>query len=231
MTCISILYSYTRIFRLVHVKQPACYDHTMLLVLYLFRQSDDVRTGSSGLCACMFHISAFLFQPGVRHSTVLCVVPPEEVSETFTLDTEITVTSVSEPQTLVFSRFEYMQRLYDSLPPEKLRNTPTVYVFDPLTPCIPPPSNPALCQSAAWSQSCRRKSGPTTQEWRGSTSTKGYECAAPSSKHCHNTAAGSVLASLPALLIQCAKVKFVSPHFHRSDGYLRTPSLSQSVSL
>lgn len=87
----------------------------------------------------------------------------------------------------------------------------------------------ALCQSAAWSRSCRRRSGPTTQELRGCTSTKGYECAAPSSKHCHNTAAGSVLASLPALLIQCAKVKFVSPHFHHSDGCLRTPSLSQSL--
>lgn len=102
------------------------------------------------------------------------------------------------------------------------------YVFDPLTPVISPP-DPALCQSAAWSLSCRRKSGPTTQEWRGCTSTKGYECAAPSSNHCHNTAAGSVLASLPALLIQCAKVKFVSPHFHHSDGYRRTPSLSQSL--
>lgn len=51
----------------------------------------------------------------------------------------------------------------------------------------------------------------------------------PSPKHCHNTAAGSVLASLPALFIQRAKVKFVSPHLHHSDGYLRTPSLSQSL--
>lgn len=32
--------------------------------------------------------------------------------------------------------------------------------------------------------------------------------------------------SLPALLIQCAKVKFVSPHSYSSDGYLRTPSLT-----
>lgn len=53
--------------------------------------------------------------------------------------------------------------------------------------------------------------------------------APPSSKHCHNTAAGSVLTSLPALLIQCAKVKFLSPHFQHSDGRPRTPSLSQSL--
>lgn len=39
--------------------------------------------------------------------------------------------------------------------------------------------DPAPCQSAAWNQSCRRKSGPSTQESRGSTSTKGYERAAP----------------------------------------------------
>lgn len=120
------------------------------------------------------------------------------------------------------------------LQPRKLRNTSTVCVFDPLTPAHPLPS-PARCQSAAWSQSCRRRSEPTTLEWRESTSTKGYECAAPSFKHCHNTAAGSDPPtppfSLPALLIQCAKVKFVSPHFHCSDGYLRTPSISLAHSL
>lgn len=102
-------------------------------------------------------------------------------------------------------------------------------VFESLTPLFLSFLLPdaALCPSAAWSRSCRIKSGPATQEWRESTSTKGYECAAPSSKHCHNTAAGSVLTSLPALLIQCAKVKFVSPHFHLSDGHLMTPSLGQ----
>lgn len=41
------------------------------------------------------------------------------------------------------------------------------------------PPHPAPCQSAVWSRSCRRKSGPITLEWRECTSTKGYECAAP----------------------------------------------------
>lgn len=121
--------------------------------------------------------------------------------------------------------------------PKRMHYMPTLYAFDPLTPFIYfLPSNPALCQSAAWSRSCRRKSVPTTQEWRGFTSTKGYECVQPpnhrptSSEHCHNTAAGSLLTSLPALLIQCAKVKFFSPHLHRSRWISEdSPSLSASL--
>lgn len=51
-----------------------------------------------------------------------------------------------------------------------------------------------------------------------------------SSEHCHSTAAGSVLTSLPALLIQCAKVKFYSPHFHQFRWISEdSPSLCQSL--
>lgn len=50
----------------------------------------------------------------------------------------------------------------------------------------------------------------------------------PSSKHCHNTAAGSVLASLPALLIHCAKVKFCLVISTIQMDLLRIPPLSQT---
>lgn len=101
----------------------------------------------------------------------------------------------------------------------------------PFNLCISPIFVPAPCQWADWSQSCRRKSGPATLEWRESTSTKVYECDVRSSKHCHNTAAGVLLVSQSALLIYCAKVRFVSPHFQHSHGHLGTPLLSTPLPL
>lgn len=98
-------------------------------------------------CMLVCFISAFLFQSGVCHSTVLCVVPSEEVSEMFKLDTEITVTGLSQLLTLVFPLFEYLQSLHDSVPPEKLHNTPTVYVFDPLTSAFLPPQSSSMSVS------------------------------------------------------------------------------------
>ena len=53
----------------------------------------------------MFHRSVFHFQPGVCHSTVLCIVPSEEVSEMLKLDPEIKVTATATALSLV----EYMQ--------------------------------------------------------------------------------------------------------------------------
>lgn len=91
----------------------------------MFRQSVDVRTGSSALSVCVIHRSSVsLLQPGVCHATVLRIVPSEEVSETFKVDTEIAAPSQSEPQNLVSSLAEYLQSLHNSLLPEKLHNTP-----------------------------------------------------------------------------------------------------------
>lgn len=50
----------------------------------------------------------------------------------------------------------------------------------PINACVPPLPPAAPCPSAAWNQSFRRKSGPATRGWRGSTSTKGYERRGPS---------------------------------------------------
>lgn len=177
----------------------------------------------------MFHRCASLFQPGICHTTVLCIVPSEEVSDTFKIHGGKWVTTLWLWFRLFLSwiNAEFAPLFFL---PETLHNTPTANVFDPINACMSPipPPDAAPCQSVAWNQSYRRRSGPSTQEWRGSTSTKGYERAAPSSKHCHNTVAGSVLASLPALLIQCAKVKFVSPHFHHSR-WICENSTSSSV--
>lgn len=138
------------------------------------------------------------------------------------------------PQKRWVNHFEVIMWIYaESLfLPKRMHYMPTLYAFDPLTPFIYfLPSNPALCQSAAWSRSCRRKSVPTTQEWRGFTSTKGYECVQPPPTQSHpNTAITQLQASLPALLIQCAKVKFFSPHLHRSR-WISEDSLSLSASL
>lgn len=99
------------------------------------------------------------------------------------------------------------------IPSEKL------YVSQPLgaraageNPCQPPRSGEGLLQQRAMSVCNPPHHRPT------------------SSEHCHNTAAGSVLTSLPALLIQCAKVKFFSPHLHRSR-WISEDSLSLSASL
>lgn len=100
------------------------------------------------------------------------------------------------------------------IPSEKL------YVSQPLgaraageNPCQPPRSGEGLLQQRAMSVCNPPPHHRPT-----------------SSEHCHNTAAGSVLTSLPALLIQCAKVKFFSPHLHRSR-WISEDSLSLSASL
>lgn len=88
---------------------------------------------------------------------------------------------------------------------------------------IPFPSA-APCQSAAWNQSCRRKSGPATRGWSGSTSTKAYERRGPSpplpspKTRCHHTVTGRGPLCQPSSLIQCAKVKFVSPPHLQQSG-------------
>lgn len=91
----------------------------------MFRQSVDVRTGISALSICVIHRSSVSpLQPGVCHATVLRIVPSEEVSEMFKVDTEIAEPSQSEPQNPVSSLAEYLQSLHNSLLPEKLHNTP-----------------------------------------------------------------------------------------------------------
>lgn len=110
-----------------------------------------------------------------------------------------------------------------------------------LTHLIPsfPPQNPALCQSAAWSQSCRRKSVPTTQEWTGFTSTKGYECVRnpphPTPPHHHPNTAIAQLQARSSPLCQLSsfsvpKLSFTLLISTSPDGCLRTP-LSLSASL
>lgn len=121
--------------------------------------------------------------------------------------------------------------------PKRMHYMPTLYAFDPLTPFIYfLPSNPALCQSAAWSRSCRRKSVPTTQEWRGFTSTKGYECVQPppiSAQPHPNTAITQLQARSSRL---CQLSSFSVPKLSFSlltstdpDGYLRTPPRCQPL--
>lgn len=58
----------------------------------------------SGLFPRVFERSEFVFQPGVCHSTVLRIVPSEEVSEAFITDAEITVAN----QIVAFSLVQYM---------------------------------------------------------------------------------------------------------------------------
>lgn len=94
----------------------------------------------------------------------------------------------------------------------------------------------ALCQSAAWSRSCRRKSVPTTQEWRGFTSTKGYECVQPPpiTAQPHPNTAITQLQACSSRLCQLSsfsvpKLSFSLLTSTAPDGYLRTPSRCQPL--
>lgn len=120
--------------------------------------------------------------------------------------------------------------------PKRMHYMPTLYAFDPLTPFIFCPliqlyvSQP-LGAGAAGENPCQPpRSGEGLLQQRAMSVCNPPNHRPTSSEHCHNTAAGSLLTSLPALLIQCAKVKFFSPHLHRSRWISEdSPSLSASL--
>lgn len=128
--------------------------------------------------------------------------------------------SISEPRTCTLVISPSLQ------PPHSSRKC---YVTSIKRDFLTPFTSAAPYQSAAWNQNCRRKSGPATQGWSGSTSTKGFERRGPSPHpntlppHGHRRGPRCQ----PSSLIQCAKVKSVSPPHVQQSG--RCPG--QSVAL
>lgn len=138
----------------------------------------------------------FCLQPGVCHPAVLCTVPTEEVSANLphlflTQEVDFSLSHFLTPPPLLLKMLHHKHK----------------ESFQPFF------TSAAPYQSAAWNQNCRRKSGPATQGWSGSTSTKGFERPGPSPQpntlppHGHRRGPRCQ----PSSLIQCAKVKFVSP--------------------
>lgn len=141
----------------------------------------------------------FCLQPGLCHPAVLRALPTEEVSGNLR-DVFLTQGRAHWSSFLNHSR----ECCVTSVRREFLT---------PFTSAAP-------YQSAAWNQNCRRKSGPATQGWSESTSTKGFERRGPSPHantlppHGHRRGPHCQ----PSSLIQCAKVTFVSPPHLQPSG-------------
>ncbi|KAF3838210.1 hypothetical protein F7725_009978 [Dissostichus mawsoni] len=105
----------------------------------------------------------------------------------------------------------------------------SVYVFDPLTPAFLPFFPQLYISQPPGARAAGENPGQQPRSGEGLLQQGAMSVQPPHP----NTAIAQLQAqSSPLgqpLLIQCAKVKFVSPHFQYSDGYLGTTSLSVSL--